>query len=170
MLYLSWLWNCLVTSIITHFSLTQSTKAYTSVPSPHWPPAKSLTTHRPALQIRKKTKHWLDSINDHGSSLRQTKLENQVVHVMTSKGKGSKKEWICVCVYNWFTLLYSRNKHNIVNQLYSNQGFSGGSVVKNPSANTGDTGLIPGWGRSPGGGNGNPLQYPCWDNPVDRGA
>ena len=37
-------------------------------------------------------------------------------------------------------------------------GFPGGSAVKNPSANVGDMGLIPGWGRSPGEGNGNPLQ------------
>ena len=36
-------------------------------------------------------------------------------------------------------------------------GFSGGSVVKNPLANAGDMGSIPGWGRSPGGGNDNPL-------------
>ena len=45
--------------------------------------------------------------------------------------------------------------------------------VKNPSANAGDigdSGLIPGWGRSPGGGHGNPLQYSCLENPMDRGA
>ena len=41
------------------------------------------------------------------------------------------------------------------------QGFPGGSVVKNPPANAGDTGLIPGLGRSPGEGYGNPLQYSC---------
>jgi len=36
---------------------------------------------------------------------------------------------------------------------------------------TGDSaGLIPGWGRSPGGGHGNPLQYSCLENPMDRGA
>ena len=40
-----------------------------------------------------------------------------------------------------------------------NQGFPGGSVVKNPPANAGDLSLIPGSGRSPAGGNGNPLQY-----------
>ena len=40
-------------------------------------------------------------------------------------------------------------------------GFPGGSVVKNPSANAGDAGLIPGWRRSPGEGNGKPLQYSC---------
>ena len=39
--------------------------------------------------------------------------------------------------------------------------FPGGSVVKNPLANTGDAGSIPGSGRSPGEGNGNPLQYSC---------
>ena len=43
-------------------------------------------------------------------------------------------------------------------------------VVKNPPANAGGDGLIPGSGRSPGGGNGNPLQYSCLENPVDRGA
>ena len=49
-------------------------------------------------------------------------------------------------------------------------GFPGGSVVKNPPAKAGDVGLTPGLGRSPGGGNGNPLQYSCLENPVDRGA
>ena len=43
-------------------------------------------------------------------------------------------------------------------------------VVKNPPANSGDTVSIPGWGRSPGEGNGNPLQYSCPENPMDRGA
>ena len=46
-------------------------------------------------------------------------------------------------------------------------------VVKNLPADAGDTGnigLIPGSGRSPGGGHGNPLQYSCLENPVDRGA
>ena len=53
------------------------------------------------------------------------------------------------------------------------KGFSGGSVVKTPPANTGNTGdldLIPGWGRSPGVGNGNSIQYSCLGNPMDRGA
>ena len=46
-------------------------------------------------------------------------------------------------------------------------------VVKNILANAGyirDSSLIPGLGRSPGGGNGNPLQYSCLENPMDRGA
>ena len=50
---------------------------------------------------------------------------------------------------------------------------SGGAAVKNLPANAGDTGdavLIPGWGRSPGAGTGQPLQYSCLGNPMDRGA
>ena len=43
-------------------------------------------------------------------------------------------------------------------------------VVKNPVANAEDAGSIPGWGRSPGRGNGSPLQYSCLENPMDRGA
>ena len=43
-------------------------------------------------------------------------------------------------------------------------------MVKNPPAKAGDTGSVPGWGRSPGGGNGNPLQCSCLKNPMDRGA
>ena len=55
----------------------------------------------------------------------------------------------------------------------SNIGFPGGSGVKNLPANAEDTRgvvLIPGLGRSPGGENGNPLQYPCLENSMDRGA
>ena len=54
-------------------------------------------------------------------------------------------------------------------------GFPGGTVVKNLPANAGDTrdsgsmaGSIPGLGRYPGRGNGNPLQYSCVENPMDR--
>ena len=43
-------------------------------------------------------------------------------------------------------------------------------MVKNLPANAGDAGSVPGSGRSPGGGNGNSLQYSCLKNPVDRGA
>ena len=46
-------------------------------------------------------------------------------------------------------------------------------TIKNPPANAGDLrdmGSVPGLGRSPGGGHGNPLQYSCLENPMDRGA
>ena len=68
--------------------------------------------------------------------------------------------------------------HNSVNQYFPNEkmyvvielGFPGGSEVKASASNVGDPGLIPGSGRSPGEGNGNPLQYSCLENPMDRGA
>ena len=54
---------------------------------------------------------------------------------------------------------------------FSMWGFPGGSVVKNPPANARDVlGLIPESRRSPGVGNGNPLQYSCLGNPMDRGT
>ena len=49
-------------------------------------------------------------------------------------------------------------------------GFPGGSDGKASACNAGDLGLIPGLGRSPGEGNGNPLQHSCLENPMDRGA
>ena len=49
-------------------------------------------------------------------------------------------------------------------------GFLGDSVVKNPPTNAGDLGSVPGLGKSPRGGKGNPLQYSCLENPMDRGA
>ena len=52
---------------------------------------------------------------------------------------------------------------------FQTSGFPGGSAVKNPCANAGDVGVIPESGRSPGEGNGNPLQYSCQGNPKDRG-
>ena len=52
-------------------------------------------------------------------------------------------------------------------------GFPGSSVAKSPPASagaTGNVGFMPGLGRSPGGGNGNPLKYSCLGNPIDKGA
>ena len=69
----------------------------------------------------------------------------------------------------FFYILSIQNRH----QLTGNIGFPHGSVVKNPSANagnTGGTGSIPEPGRFPGEGNGNPLQYSCLGNPMGRGA
>ena len=50
------------------------------------------------------------------------------------------------------------------------RGFPSGTVIKNLPASVGDSGLIPGLGRSPGGGNGNPLWYSRLENLTDRGA
>ena len=62
-------------------------------------------------------------------------------------------------------MLYTQNKHNIVHQL----DFPGGSDGKESACNAGDLGLIPGSGRSPGEGNGNPLHYSCLENSMERG-
>ena len=56
------------------------------------------------------------------------------------------------------------------NKGHTSPGFPGTSVLKNLPVNVGDVGSISGSGRSPGGGNGNPLQYSCLENPTDRGA
>ena len=50
------------------------------------------------------------------------------------------------------------------------KGFPGGLVVKNLPVNAGDTGSIPGSGRAPGEGNGNPIEYSCLGNLMERGA
>ena len=64
---------------------------------------------------------------------------------------------------NWNFVLFMRTGTNV-------RAFQVALVVKNPSANAGDMGSIPELGRSPGGGHRNPLQYPCLENPMDRGA
>ena len=70
---------------------------------------------------------------------------------------------------------YCRPDHSMLSQFNNTFSYSTGTsqvapVVKNPPANAGDLDSIPGWGGSPGEGNGNPLQYSCLENPMDRGA
>ena len=62
------------------------------------------------------------------------------------------------------SMLYIMNSNKVC------MGFPCGSVIKNPPASAGDSGLIPGWERFPGEGNGNPLPYSCLGNPMGRGA
>ena len=54
--------------------------------------------------------------------------------------------------------------------MWSLRGFPGGSDGKESACNAGDPGFVPRSGRSPGVENGNPLQYSCLENPMDRGA
>ena len=67
---------------------------------------------------------------------------------------------ICLSLPSWFFL----------NTYSTWLGFPGGSEVKASASNVGDLGSIPGLGRSPGKGNGNPLRYSCLENPMDGGA
>ena len=62
------------------------------------------------------------------------------------------------------------NGHSIFLKYDVLMGFPGGSDGKESDCNVGDPGSIPGLGRSPGGGHGNPLQYSWLENPMDRGA
>ena len=86
------------------------------------------------------------------------------------KGLISETEWYFINLIKYRTPGPTGCKHHYSGQaswevsLYLEGCFSGGSVVKNLPASAGelgDMGSIPGWGRSPGGGNGNPLQYSC---------
>ena len=70
-------------------------------------------------------------------------------------------------VFKFFTIKMSCQ---LQTSWVAQRGFPGGSVVKNPLANEGDSGWIPGWERSPEEGNGNPLQYCCLENPMEREA
>ena len=66
-------------------------------------------------------------------------------------------------------LIHCRYYHNC-NYLNIYMDFPGASAAKNPPSNFGKAALIPGLGRYPGEGNGNPLQDSCLGNPMDRGA
>ena len=82
---------------------------------------------------------------------------------------GDSKERILVKAQTFQATLYFCIKYlNFISYAY--WGFPGGSEVKSSSRNAGDLGSIPGSGRSPGEGNGNPLQYSCLKNPMEGGA
>ena len=86
------------------------------------------------------------------------------------------KGFDCKCMQrdrvNWILAICQDISYNELSTLHVPKGFPGGSVVKNLPANagaSGDVGSIPGSGRFPGGGNGNPLQYSCLEL-TDKGA
>ena len=68
----------------------------------------------------------------------------------------------------WVIMIF-QCKLNLSQRIYI-WGFPGGSAGKESTCSVGNLGLIPGLGRSPGEGNGNPLQYSCLENPKDRGS
>ena len=74
-----------------------------------------------------------------------------------------QKYWVGQKVHLNFSITSYRKKKKKL-------GFPGGSNGKESAHNAGDLGLIPGLGKSPGEGNGSPLQYYCLGNPMDRGA
>ena len=74
---------------------------------------------------------------------------------------------VCVCVYI-YEILYRYQSISIFKHQYSNRASLVAQMVKNPPCNAGDLGSIPGLGRCPGGGHGNPLQYSCLENLMDE--
>ena len=81
--------------------------------------------------------------------------------------KGQSENFKCFLAEgstNWKNPLHFRRQHQLL------QGFPGGSDSKESVCSAGDPGLIPGLGRSPGEGNGNPPQDSCLENPMDRRA
>ena len=79
-----------------------------------------------------------------------------------------------VCLFCFHVLAKKKKKKKrirevrIINLLKAGRGFPSGSMGKESACNAGDPGSIPGSGRSPGEGNGKPLQYSCLENPMDR--
>ena len=105
----------------------------------------------------------------------QDYLKGNKIFVLRHRGKSThcpKPESVFVCslMSTNYTDLKKETWILFLYLIRINLGFPGGSGVKNPPANAGESGLIPGWGRPPGGGNGNPLQYSCLKNLVNRGA
>ena len=81
--------------------------------------------------------------------------------------------WEIPWTEDWQATVHGVTKESDITQQLNtciNEGFPSGSVLNSPPANAGDMGLIPGLGRSSGEGKGNPLQYSCLENPMDRGA
>ena len=83
-------------------------------------------------------------------------------------GTSERRSWShCSKMSLWPTATVDFQERKFVRVLLSELGSSAGSVGKASAYNAGDLGLIPGLGRSPGEGNGNPLQYSCLENPMD---
>ena len=105
-------------------------------------------------------------MKEHSSPLLHTKLvsNNQWAHQLN-----------CLClgqsgVYTHTHTKKAKAERISDTSIYTEKGFPGGSECKMSACNAGDPGSIPGLGRSPGEGNGSPLQYSCPENPLDRGA
>ena len=109
------------------------------------------------------------------SSVHGTSQAGILERVATSYSRGSSRPrnrtWVSCIVrqilYHWATVAYTQPLLcvYIYTHIHTHMGFCGGSDVKESACSMGDLGSIPGLGRSPGEGHGNPLQYSCLENP-----
>ena len=115
------------------------------------------------IHSNKFSKTFLIMINECFSETEFLNKMNNNKKLLLVSSRGSQKDWylnivefskLGIFIYKQFCWTYIKN----------------GSEVKASARNAGDLGLIPGSGRSPGEGNGNPLQYSCLENSMDRGA
>ena len=126
-------------------------------------------------------KNWLTGKDpDAGKDWRQEEKEmtKDEVGWMVSP---TQLTWVLVISGRWRwtgkpgvpqSMWLQRVRHDWATELNRNncEGLPDDSVSKESACNAGDTGSVPGSGRFPGGGNSNPLQYSCLENPMDRGA
>ena len=94
------------------------------------------------------------------------------LHVRDTVMKKDKKSLLSRRLNSIYRSKYFTQNRNLslLSSQYLYIVYPGGTVVKNPPANAGDADSVPASGRSSGGGNGNPLQCSCLDNPIDRGS
>ena len=84
------------------------------------------------------------------------------MYLLFSLSTISSISWLCTFCFYFIIIIFAMR--------YVDLGFPSSSDSKESACNAGDLGSIPGLGRSPGEGNGNPLQYSCLENPMDGGA
>ena len=107
--------------------------------------------------------------SDVGSSVLCTHFPSSWTNVMKREAVIPCHPWVCLSAklcWLWESGFWNQTSLFFVCHFL---GFPGGSDSRGSACNAGDPGLIPRWGRSCGEGKGNPLQYSCLENPMDRG-
>ena len=128
------------------------------------------------IQLKNSVERSLGKISEEESPQKRAHKHKGKVRVVNTTTLFLGQLWRClVCQISVHIHKVLAYKVLVILNMFikAHKGFPVGSVVKNPPASkgaTGDVGLIPGLGRFPGGGNGNPLWYSCLENPMDRGA
>ena len=115
------------------------------------------------LQMGKLRSRERQLVVEEGLEPRSPDSQDGQQHDAEKRGFRAREPWFCIPSLPMPSLLD-------LNQLFPFSDFPAGSDSEASACNAGDPGSIPGLGRSPGEGNGNPLQYCCLENPTDGGA